>query len=93
MLTPTRLVAFSLDRDVRGDHLYRLLRVEVEVPRDEIVDVDVRRSAIAQVLEIGLADGRRWELAVSRWRTGPWRAIVDGLGADLRRRGDDRQTA
>ncbi|MCK9248818.1 MAG: hypothetical protein M0P31_07550 [Solirubrobacteraceae bacterium] len=78
-LTPTRLVAFTLDRDVRGEHLYRLLRIEDEAPRHDVTGVEVSGSLLARSLTVTLADGRRWELWVSRWRTGPWRAIVADL--------------
>ncbi len=80
VVTPTRVVAFSLDRDVRGPELYRLTRVEAEASRDEIRTVELQPRWHAQRLTIDYGDGDRWELEVSSTKRQLWGPVVEELG-------------
>ncbi|MBF6621144.1 MAG: hypothetical protein ITG02_13055 [Patulibacter sp.] len=81
MVTPTRVVVFSLDRDVRGPRLYRLTRVEVEEPRDAIRGVELRSRWFSRLMIVAFRDGARWNLEVSLTKRELWGPVVDELGA------------
>jgi hypothetical protein len=80
VVTPTRVVAFSLDRDVRGPQLYPRTRVEAEAERNEIRAVDLRPRWHTRLLAIDYADGDRWELEVSLIQRELWAPVVAELG-------------
>ncbi len=81
MVTPTRVVVFSLDRDVRGPQLYRLTRVETEEPRDLIRGVEMRQGWFSRLMVVAFRDGTRWNLEVSLTKRELWGPVRDELGA------------
>lgn len=80
MVTATRIVVFSLDRDVRGPQLYRLTRVEIEMPRDQIRGVELRPRWFSRLLVVAFRDGTRWNLEVSLTKRELWGPVRDELG-------------
>lgn len=80
VVTPTRVVVFSLDRDVRGPYLYRLTRVEIETPRDAIRGVRLDHRWFSRALTVVFRDGHRWDLEVSLTRGRLWGPVVEELG-------------
>ncbi|MDX8150332.1 hypothetical protein SK069_01890 [Patulibacter brassicae] len=80
-VTDVRVVVFSLDRGGPGEPYYRLLRVEIEVPRAEVVGVALGRAALVRPFRVHLLDGSAWPLEVSPLRSRLWGPVVDLLGA------------
>lgn len=80
VVTADRVVVFSLDRDVHGPYLYRLLQIEIERPRTAIRGVLLRRRLLVCSLVVVLADGSRWDLEVSPSRQASWAPVVGALG-------------
>jgi hypothetical protein len=81
VVTPTRVVVFALDRDVRGPQLYRLTRVEIEQPRDAIRGVELRTRWFSRLMVVAFRNGTRWNLEVSLTKRDLWGPVRDELGA------------
>lgn len=80
VVTPTRVVVYSLDRDLRGPELYRLTRVEIEAPRDAIRGVELRTRWFSRLMTVAFRDGTRWNLEVSLTKRELWGPVRDELG-------------
>lgn len=85
VVTATRVVVYSLDRDLHGPELYRLTRVEVEASRDAIRGVELRSRWFSRLMTVAFRDGSRWKLEVSLTRRELWGPVIDQLGALERR--------
>jgi len=80
VVTPTRVVVYALDRDVRGPQLYRLTRVETEQPRDAIRGVELQHRWFSRLMTVAFRDGTRWNLEVSLTKRELWGPVRDELG-------------
>lgn len=80
VVTPTRVVVYSLDRDLRGPELYRLTRVEIEAPRDAIRGIELRTRWFSRLMVVAFRDGTRWNLEVSLTKRELWGPVRDELG-------------
>lgn len=80
VVTATRVVVYALDRDLRGPQLYRLTRVEIEAPRDQIRGVELRTRWFSRLMTVAFRDGTRWRLEVSLTKRDLWGPVRDELG-------------
>lgn len=80
VVTATRVVVYSLDRDLHGPELYRLTRVEIETSRDAIRGVELDSRWFSRLMTVVFRDGTRWNLEVSLTKRDLWGPVRDELG-------------
>lgn len=80
VVTPTRVVVFSLDRGEPGQSYYRLLRVETEVERAQVRGAELGPLRPVRRLTLVLTGQAPWRLEVSPSAACHWEPVLDEVG-------------